>query len=103
MTIWLLRFVPIGGGSILDARFKTEEGAREARSRARRESGPRVTIVDDFAIEFDVLVAQMSMILLNPPQSMASDKALHDANREAAKHAGILQEKPFGWPGSTVQ
>ena len=108
MTVWLLRFVPDSGGQPIDARYKTEGAARDARSKARnavntQEDRNRVHLVDDFGLEYDVLLKNMSWIILDPPQSMKSDKALNDANHIAAREAGVVPKErpPYGWPGGS--
>ena len=103
MTVWLLRFVPDSGGQPIDARYKTEGAVREARQKARNSTSPRIHLVDDFGLEYDVLLKNMSWIILDPPQSMKSDKALNDANHIAAREAGVptKERAPYSWPGGS--
>ena len=100
MTIWVLRFAPYEGGATVDAYFHSEMRAK-ALFKGFRESDVNVDFTDDFGIMASYDPSRGMLILTNTDSSAQFNKALNDANSDAARMHGIA---PRPWvKGSTVQ
>jgi len=100
MKLWIVRFVPKAGSCPIDAAFHSEERARTQFDAIYIELGP-IRICDDFGIEQIIDPTAYSVILTNTDSGAAVQRALHDANRDAAQTYGLMMKTPA--PGSTVQ
>ena len=99
MTIWVLRFAPYEGGATVDAYFLNETRAK-ALFGGFKESDINVEFADDFGIMVSYNPIRGMLILTNTDASAQFNKALNDANHDAARKFGIVPRMNVG---STVQ
>ena len=102
MTIWIVRFISTHGGAPIDAHFKTEDAARAVlRTAIAATTVLPVPITDGFGIEIYINPNIYTVVITNTQASAAFQKALSEANHEAARQQGMEPVKIE--TGSTMQ